>query len=308
MDLLDKMATYVRVVEAGSFSAAAKQLRISSGAVSRQVAALEGDLRRTLLRRSTRRMEVTVEGRRYYEACLRVLREVEDAQATGRGMSHDGPLQITAPVTFGLDRVVPHLPALMTKHPGLRVDLRLEDRLLDLAFEGVDVAIRVGKPPTATADIIAHPLGSFRRLLVASPAYLKRRGQPKTPEALAKHDALTYTAPGFTDAWTLIDEGRQATVRLNVVFRSTSPHAVRELAMAGTGIGLLPEWFVVDQTRSKALRVVLPAWRGPPVNVYAIHRTEHRGTRAVRALVEHLRAAYLPTGSDRAPEVGDHAS
>src|SRR5580704_8834719 len=87
MDLLDKMATYVRVVEAGSFSAAAKQLRISSGAVSRQVAALEGDLRRTLLRRSTRRMEVTAVGRRYYEACLRVIREVEDAQATGRGMS-----------------------------------------------------------------------------------------------------------------------------------------------------------------------------------------------------------------------------
>jgi DNA-binding transcriptional LysR family regulator len=308
MDLLDKMATYVRVVEAGSFSAAGKQLRISSGAVSRQVAALEGDLRRTLLRRSTRRMEVTAEGRRYYEACLRVLREVEDAQAAGRGTNSDGPLQITAPVTFGLDRVVPHLSALMAKHPGLRVDLRLEDRLLDLALEGVDVAIRVGKPPTATADIIAHPLGSFRRLLVASPAYLKRRGQPKTPEALAKHDALTYTTPGFADAWTLTDGGRQATVRLNVVFRSTSPHAVRELAIAGTGIGLLPEWFVVDQTRIEALRVVLPAWRGPPVNVYAIHRTEHRGTRAVRALVEHLRAAYLPAPPPRSSRGGSTSS
>jgi len=164
---------------------------------------------------------------------------------------------------------------------------------LGLLFTSDSFHRRWTEPPTATADIIAHPLGSFRRLLVASPAYLRRRGQPKTPEALAKHDALTYTAPGFADAWTLIDEGRQATVRLNVVFRSTSPHAVRELAIAGTGIGLLPEWFVVDQARSDALRVVLPAWRGPQVNVYAIHRTEHRGTRAVRALVEHLRAAYL---------------
>ncbi|MGD0524054.1 MAG: LysR family transcriptional regulator [Polyangiaceae bacterium] len=100
MDLLDKMATYVRVVEAGSFSAAGKQLRISSGAVSRQIATLEGDLRKTLLRRSTRRMEITPAGRRYYEACLRVLREVEEAQATGRGADHEGPLQITAPVTF----------------------------------------------------------------------------------------------------------------------------------------------------------------------------------------------------------------
>jgi DNA-binding transcriptional LysR family regulator len=294
MDLLDKMATYVRVVEAGSFSAAGKQLRISPGAVSRQIAALEGDLRRTLLRRSTRRMEVTGDGRRYYEACLRVLREVDEAQATGRGTSHEGLLQITAPVTFGLARVVPHVAGLMAKHPGVRVDLRLEDRLLDLALEGVDVAIRVGAPPAPTADVIAHPLASFRRLLVASPAYLKRRGEPKTPEALAKHDALTYAAPGLADAWTLLDGEREARVRLNVVFRSNAPHALRELATAGAGIGLLPDWLVSEQTRSKALRVVLSAWRSAPVNVYALHRTEHRGTRAVRALVEHLREAYLP--------------
>jgi len=295
MDLLGKMATYVRVVEAGSFSAAAKQLRISSGAVSRQIAALEEDLRTTLLRRSTRRMEITLSGRRYYESCLRVLREVEEAQATGRGTGHESPLQLTAPVTFGLERVVPHMAGLMTKHPGVRLDLRLEDRLLDLALEGVDVAIRVGHPPAPTADVVAHPLTSFRRVLVASPAYLKRRGEPKTPEALAKHDALSYPVAGLADTWTLRDEAREASVRLNVVFRSNAPHAIRELATAGAGIGLLPEWLVEEQTRSKALRRVLPAWRGGPVNVYALHRTEHRGTRAVRALVEHLRAAYRPT-------------
>jgi len=151
-------------------SAAAKQLRISSGAVSRQIAALEEDLRTTLLRRSTRRMEITPSGRRYYESCLRVLREVEEAQATGRGTGHESPLQLTAPVTFGLERVVPHMAGLMTKHPGVRLDLRLEDRLLDLALEGVDVAIRVGHPPAPTADVVAHPLTSFRRVLVASPA------------------------------------------------------------------------------------------------------------------------------------------
>jgi DNA-binding transcriptional LysR family regulator len=294
MDLLDKMATYVRVVEAGSFAAAGKQLRISSGAVSRQIAALEGDLGRTLLRRSTRRMEITAEGRRYYEACLRVLREVEEAQVTGRGTSHE-VLQVTAPVTFGLERVVPHMAGLMAKHPGLRVDLRLEDRLLDLALEGVDVAIRVGNPPSPTADVIAHPLTSFRRLLVASPAYLRKRGEPKTLEAVAKHDALTYSAPGLADTWTLLDGAREARVRLNVVFRSNAPHAVRELATAGAGIGLLPEWLVAEQTLSETLRVVLPSWRSAPVGVYALHRTEHRSTRAVRALVDHLRAVYLGT-------------
>jgi DNA-binding transcriptional LysR family regulator len=297
MDLLDKMATYVRVVEAGSFSAAGKQLRISSGAVSRQIATLEEGLGKTLLRRSTRRMEITAEGRRYYEACLRVLREVEEAQAAGRGPGHEGPLQITAPVTFGLERVVPHMAGLMTKHPWLRLDLRLEDRLLDLALEGVDVAIRVGNPPAPTADVVAHPLASFRRLLVASPAYLKRRGEPKTPEGLAKHDALTYTATGLADTWTLVDDSREARVRLSVVFRSNAPHAVRELATAGVGIGLLPEWLVAERTRSRVLRVVLPAWRSAPVNVYALHRTEYRGARAVRALIEHLRAEYLKSSS-----------
>ena len=127
------------------------------------------------------------------------------------------------------------MAGLMTKHSGLCVDLRLEDRLLDLALEGVDVAIRVGNPPAPTADIVAHPLASFRRLLVASPAYLKRRGEPKTPEALAKHDALTYAVPGLADMWTLLDEAREASVRLNVVFRSNAPHAVRRAGDGGRG-------------------------------------------------------------------------
>jgi DNA-binding transcriptional LysR family regulator len=292
MDLLEKMATYVRVVEAGNFSAAAKQLRISTAAVSRQISTLEGELRVPLIRRTTRSMVITPAGRRYYEHCLRVLNEVEDAQAIGRTASTEGLLSVSAPVTFGLALVVPELSSFMSAHPGLRVDLRLEDRLIDLALEGVDVAIRVGAVLPDRTDLVAHELMSFRRVMVAAPAYLERRGEPKTPEALAKHDALTYAVPGLADMWTLLDEAREATVRLNVVFRSNAPHAVRDLATAGAGIGLLPEWLVTEQTRSKALRVVLPAWRSAPVNVYALHRTEHRGTRAVRAFVEHLRAVY----------------
>lgn len=298
MDLLDKMATYVRVVEAGSFSAAAKQLRISSGAVSRQIATLEEELSKALLRRTTRRMEVTPAGRRYYESCLRVLREVENAQAAGRATGPAGPLVVTAPVTFGLERVVPHVRALMTENPMLRIDLRLEDRLLDLALEGVDVAVRVGSPPAPTADVIAHELTSFHRVLVASPAYVRRRGEPRTPEVLAKHDALSYAAASLADAWTLLSEEREAKVRLNVVFRSNAPHAIRELALQGAGIGLLPAWLVAEPVRAKALRVILPGWRGGPVNVYAIHRREYRGMLAVRALVQHLRAAYAQDERD----------
>ncbi|HEX4339985.1 MAG TPA: LysR family transcriptional regulator [Polyangiaceae bacterium] len=290
MDLLDKMATFVRVVEAGSFSTAAKQLRISAAAVSRQIATLEGELGSTLLERSTRRMSITASGRRYYERCLAILRDVEDAQNVARARAVEGLLVVSTPVTFGLARVVPYLPTLMTKHAGIRIDLRLEDHLVDLALDGIDVAIRVGGAlPEA---LIAHPLFSFRRITVASPDYTKRRGEPKTPEALARHDALAYAPGPAADTFSLSDGERETRVRVNVKFRSNALHAVRDLALSGSGVALLPDWLVAGDVKSGALRRVLPSWTTDPVTVHALHRTIHRGSPRVKALVEHLRTAY----------------
>lgn len=291
MDLLEKMATYVRVVEAGNFSAAAKQLRISPAAVSRQISTLEGELRVTLIRRTTRSMVITHAGRRYYEHCLRILNEVEDAQAIGRTASTEGLLSVSAPVTFGLALVVPHMSSFMSSNPGLRVDLRLEDRLIDLALEGVDVAIRVGAVLPDRTDLVAHELMSFRRVMVAAPAYLERRGEPKTPEALAKHDALSWFADAM-DTWRLVGREQETRIRLNVVFRSNAPSALRALAIDGVGIAMLPAWFVESEVERGALRIVLPQWRTEPVIVRALQRREDRGTARIRALVEHLRGAY----------------
>ncbi len=292
MDLLDKMATFVRVVEAGSFSAAAKQLRISAAAVSRQISTLEEELRVPLLRRTTRKMAITPAGRAYYERCLRILREVDDAQALGRTGATEGLLSVSAPVTFGLACIAPHLGSFMAVHPGLRVELRLEDRLIELALEGVDVAIRVGSVLPDSTDVIAHELMSFRRVLVAAPAYLKKRGEPKTQEALAKHDALAYPSGDALDNWTLFRDEREAHIRLNAVFRSNAPSALRALAIDGTGVALLPAWFVGEEIERRALRLVLPGWQTEPVAVRALHRREHRGSARVRALIEHLRDAY----------------
>ena len=292
MDLLDKMTTYVRVVEAGSLSAAAKQLRISSAAVSRQIATLEAELRLTLLRRTTRRMAVTPAGDRYYQSCLRVLREVDDAQAVGSDEAPEGFLQVSAPVTFGLARVVPHVHTLMLKHPRFRIDLRLEDRLIDLALEGTDVAIRVGTRPPERTDVIAHLLFTYRRVVVASPDYLKRKGDPTTPEALARLDALTYPAANPADSWDLVSGPRRARVRPGVVFRSNALHAIRDLAVKGVGVALLPEWLVMNDVRRRALRVILPGWQSEPVPVNAIHRAKQRGEPRLRAFIDHLRAAY----------------
>ena len=292
MDLLEKMATYVRVIEAGSFSAAAKQVGLSPAAVSRQIAALESELRSPLVLRSTRRMQVTPAGRRYYERCLRILREVDDAQSVGRGDALDGLLQVSAPVSFGLARVVPHMPSLMRKHPGVRIDLRLDDRLIDLALEGMDVAIRVGGMPPESTDVVAHALYAFRRVLVASPQYLKRKGEPKTPEAIAKHDALSYGVGTPFDSWTLSDGSREARLRVNVIFRSNAVHATKAFALEGAGIALLPDWLIAEDVQRRALRVVLPAWKTELINVHALHRTLLRGAPRVRLLIEHLRAAY----------------
>jgi len=292
MDLLEKMATYVRVVEAGSFSAAARQLRISPGAVSRQITTLEAELRVSLLRRTTRKMSITASGRSYYERCVRILREVEDAQGIGRSAATEGLLSVSAPITFGLARVVPLLSSFMAARPGLRVDLRLEDRLIDLTLEGVDVAIRVGTVLPDRTDIIAHELMSFRRVLVASPSYLKRRGEPRTPEALAKHDAVSYPFADALDSWNLLGKDREVRVRLNVVVRSNAPSALRALAIDGLGIALLPGWFVEDEVERGALRILLRGWETSPVAVHALHRREHRGLARVRAFVDHLRSAY----------------
>jgi DNA-binding transcriptional LysR family regulator len=292
MDLLEKMGTYVRVVEAGSLSAAAKQLRVSSAAVSRQITTLEDEVGVPLLLRTTRRMAMTPAGRTYYERCLRVLREVEVAQAVGRGDSLDGLLTVSASLTFGLSRVAPHVHALMKKHPGMRIDLRLDERVIDLIGEGVDVAIRVGMPPPESTGLVAHRLTTFRRVLVATPAYLKKRGEPKTPEAVAKHDALTHASERGPDGWTLQCDDREARVEPNVLFRSNALYAIRELALEGAGIALLPDWLVEDDVARGSLRVVLPGWEAGLVTVNALHRTEHRGAPRVRTFIEHLRRTY----------------
>ena len=295
MDLLAKMATYVRVVESGSFSAAAKQLRISSAAVSRQIATLEAELRVSLLTRSTRRMAVTPQGRRYYERCVRILRDVEDAQMVGKSDEVEGLLKISAPVTFGLACVAPHMNALMRKHPGLLVELKLEDRLVDLSPEGFDVAIRVGSEPPPSTELIAHTLLTYERSLVASPGYLKKHGTPMSPEALAGHDALMHLM-GPTDTWILRRGERDARVRPTVVFRSNALHALRELAIDGAGMALLPGWFVAPAVSSGQLRVVLSSWRATPVSVNAIYRRDARGALRVKALIDHLRGSFAAQG------------
>ena len=286
------MGTFVRVIEAGSLSAAARQLRLSPAAVSRQLAALEEEVGTALVARTTRKLAPTPSGVAYYERCLRVLREVDEAQAFARTRGLAGALRVSVPVTFGLASVVPRIRALATRHPKLRLDVRLEDRIIDLALEGVDVAIRVGVEPPLSTDLVAQPLFAWRRELVASPSYLARRGVPKTPAALAKHDALSHVMEASAETWTLHREGQRVRVRVTVRCSSNGGHVLRDLAVDGAGIAMLPRWFVQDELAANRLRLVLGGWGSETVRAYALYRTLHRSESNVRALIEHLRASY----------------
>lgn len=295
MDLLTRMATFVRIVEGGSLSAAARRLRLSLPAISRQLRALEDEVGAPLVLRTTRRMTVTDVGREYYERCVRILRQVEDAQAAGRRRKAvEGRLVIAASVTFGSLRVAPLLPALLAAHPRLRVDLRLEDRLSDLVGDGIDVAVRAGSLlPADTDAVIAVPLAEYPRVCVASPAYLRRRGEPKEPAALARHDALVQIAGTGAPAtrWRFARDEREETIAVREALACNALVVLRDAAVAGVGVAVLPAWLVERELAGAALRQILSAWTCPRASLSALYRVELRGDARVRALVEHLRAA-----------------
>lgn len=303
MDLLAQMETFVRVVESGNLSAAAKALRLSLPTVSRQLSALEESLGVTLLIRTTRTLTMTAEGRRYYEHCLRVQHEVAEAQSSVRsGTALTGLLTVTAAVTFGLARVSPQLPSFLGAHPSLRVDLRLEDRLTDLVTEGVDIAIRGGSVLPDTTSLIAHPLTTYQRVVVASPAYLQQRGTPATPADLVRHDVLIHLgASGVADSWHFKKDGVVWTAKVRGPMRTNAVYALRDGALAGLGLALLPDWLVASDVAVGRLKIVLREFASPPTVVSAVHRTEQRGVPRVRAFIDHLVREYEREAAARPP-------
>lgn len=289
MDLLAQMATFVRVVEGKSLSAAAKSQRLSLPAVSRQLRALEDELGTTLLVRSTRRLHVTEAGQSWYEHCVRILADIEGARAQlrdARGIR--GTIVVSASLTFGTLILVPRLAQLGDRYPQLAVELRLEDRLTDLVGEGVDVAIRAGLPPPDSTAFVAHPLLTMRRVVVASPRWLRKHGAVSEPGQLVRYNCLLQvTLAGTVVPWSLCrndEPPRVVEVRGNL--RSNAPIALRDLAVDGAGIAYLPEFLVNDDIAAGRLRRVLPAWISRPLMAWAVHRAELRGTSRLRAFLD----------------------
>ena len=304
MDLLLQMATFVSLVEGKSLSAAARAQRLSLPAVSRQLRALELDLGASLVLRSTRRLRVTDAGQAWYERCRRILREVEDARAAVSGKKGvSGRLIVSTSLTFGTSVIVPRLAKLSERHPHLVVDLRLEDQLVDLIGEGVDVAVRAGSAPPDSTALIAHPILTMDRVLVASPRWLRKHGTPREPEQLRRHPCLIQVTPaGSVIPWTLrhADAGHiTKTVEVDGRLRTNAPSALRDLAIDGAGIAYLPDWLVAEALERGTLRRVLPGWSSASITAWAIHRLELRGAPRLRAFLD-----ALPTHAGQIGRVG----
>jgi DNA-binding transcriptional LysR family regulator len=289
LDLAD-MAVFAAVVRAGSYTRAARAMGSSKSAASKAVARLERRLGARLLHRTTRSLALTEAGRALEARAARMVEEAgAGAEAVAALASAPlGTLRVNGPVVFGEMRIAPALPALLLRHPGLRVELVLDDRLVDAAASGWDVVVRIA--PLADSTLAVRKLARDRRVVAASPAYLARRGTPRTPDDLRGHDCLHYTNVSRAAEWRFKGPVSIATTG---AIEANHGLALREAAVAGAGVGVFPEFMVAAELREGRLVELLSAHELPRRT--AIHALYARGRPTppkVRVFLEHL-AAHL---------------
>jgi DNA-binding transcriptional LysR family regulator len=286
MDRLDMMRVFVSVADATGFAAAARKLGVSAPAATRAVAALEQRLGTPLLHRTTRMVRLTDTGRRYLLDCRRILGEVEEAEASAAG-SHGaaaGPLGITAPAMFGRLFVAPILLDYARRHPAVTPRLFLADRLVDLIDEGYDVAVRIAH--LQDSALTAIRVGQMRRVVCASPAYLKAHGEPRTPDALATLDAIAFAPIGPAREWSFQAGARVRTIRPEVRFVANTAEVAVAAAVAGQGLTSVLMYQAAPDVKAGRLKIVLADFELPPVPVQVVHREGRRANARVRGFVD----------------------
>ena len=287
---LQDLAIFAAVAEAEGFSAAARRLGLSKAMVSVAVSRLEQRLGVRLMQRTTRRLSLTEAGSATLPHAQRALLAARDAEeaATQSLTSPRGVLRVNAPMSFGLLHVVPALGVFARTYPEVRVDLVLDDRVLDLVEGGFDLALRIGTLPDST--LIAQRLGRSQNVLVAHPAYLARAGKPATPADLAEHAALLYSLSSVGPRWTLTRGTRSETVRVSGPLQANSSLALRQAVLQGLGLARLPLFSVGDDLAAGRLVRVLPAWAMPEQSIYALHTSRDHLPRKTRAYIDFFRA------------------
>lgn len=299
MDKLQAMKTFVRVVEAGSFSAVAHESDTTQSAVSKQVAALERELGARLLTRTTRSLALTEEGERYFEQARRLVAEIAEAEgALRRGEQQlTGWLRIAASVGFGRLKLMPLVQSFLAEHPAVKIDLRLSDSFIDLVEQGIDVAVRLGDLPDSS--LIARRVGTAYRMLMAHRDYVrslpKGKKAPRVPDDLVDHNCIVYTELAMRNAWTFTagpgaaePVGTTRIVRVEGNLQTNSSEVMRASVLAGMGIGYSPNWLFDDELASGEVQRILPDWEAIPIPIQLVSPQERRHSAKVRAFVDHV--------------------
>lgn len=300
MDKLLALKMFVETVDAKGFSAAARKLGIATSSVTRMIDSLEAQLGTVLFNRSTRQVTVSDAGAAYYRRARKILDDVADADATVMDSDDEpsGPLRISVPTAFGRRIIAPRLGLLMRRYPRLELDITLTDNIVDLFAERVDLSIRLGMPAPMDG-VICKTVGQFRRRVIASAQYFAEHGQPATPAELSGHDCLRFNFGNPQQAWTFLSIEGETRVPVSGRFKSNNAEVLRELALAGCGIALLPDWLIVDDLAQGRLLELFEHTPAYPDNargeISALYLPNHRGSKRVKAFIAFMQE--MPGGA-----------
>jgi DNA-binding transcriptional LysR family regulator len=269
-DRFESIRSFIFVAQQLSFVEAALALRIDPSTLSRRIRRLEETLGVRLFTRNTRRVVLTEAGAIYLERCLDILARLDEADATISSLSAKpcGVLRVTLPVTFGQRHIAPALPEFLALYPRIDLDISFTDRFVDVLEESIDVAIRIGK--LKDSQLIARRLAPNRRVLCASPNYLKRYGRPHKPQDLKEHNCLIFSMLATGDTWHLTSGEKHVVVPLNGKIRSNNAEALYQAVLSGCGIALLATFIVGEDLRCGRLETILDEWTTPETDIFAI--------------------------------------
>lgn len=300
MDLND-IVIFSKVVQAGSFTAAARDLAMPKSTVSRKVAELEARLGARLLQRTTRKLSLTDVGQTYYQHAARVVAEVEAAEHAVTRMQETprGLLRVTTPLNFGF--LSPIVGSFLDRFPEVQVDLVCADRVVDLIDEGFDLAVRAGQLADSTS--IARDLGSLQSYVVATPEFLKRHGAPEAPEDLVRLPCVVFGAGSERARWKLMRDGKATVVQVTPRLLVNDFGFLEDAALSGLGVALLPVFRCVRSLREGKLQRVLPEWCSAEIPLHVIYPSTRHLSPKVKAFSDHLREQMLPPPWERGPRV-----
>ena len=291
---LDDLRIFVATVDARNFTAAADRLQLSKQFVSRRVMALEASLGVRLLVRNTRKLAVTDLGYEFYERATRILADVADAELamSSQRAYPRGLLRVSAPLSFGMVHLSPLVGAFLSSNPEVRIDMELSDRVVDVVGEGYDMALRIGT--LADSTLIAQKLAEFRMIACCSPLYRDTRRLPMTPADLARHPCLLYGEEART-GWPFVIDGAVRHIEVRGPLRANNGEVIRDAAIAGTGVALLPEFIVAGALQSGRLVSLLETFASPPITLYAVYPQHQQSSVTIRAFTQFLRERFTRT-------------